>query len=137
MKTREELMEKIKSLDNPDIRIDTYTGFSYLHIDLFVNNKPALWCAISCEENIEDNQELDLKISDINDIVFLYDKKAKEIIIKLIKICKEIGVNKIYGRIAIVEKYDVIKRFYEDLGFSIIHTPREKNYDSAKITMIL
>ena len=38
MKTREELMEKIKSLDNPDIRIDTYTGFSYLHIDFIQDN---------------------------------------------------------------------------------------------------
>lgn len=129
-------MEKIKSLNTTDIRIDTYTGFSYLHIDLFLNERPALWCAISCEENIEDGQELDLKISDINDIVFLYDKKAEEIINKLIKICKEIGVTKIYGRIAVVEKYEKIENFYTNLGFSITHTPKEKNYDSAKITMM-
>ena len=137
MKKRNELMERIESLNTPEIKIETYGGFSYLHVDLNYNNKPVLWCAISCGEEIDETQALELKISDINDIVFHYDDKAEAIVKKLIEICKEINVTRIYGRIAVIKDFKEIEKFYTDLGFTIIHTPNEKNYDSAKINLVL
>ena len=146
MKKRNDLMERIESFNTPEIKVETYAGFSYLHVDLNYNNKPVLWCAISCGEEIEDNQTLELKKSDISfplpeelpfDIVFHYDDKAEAIVKKLIEICKSINVTKIYGRIAVIKDFSEIEKFYTDLGFTIIHTPNEKNYDSAKINLAL
>ena len=137
MKKRNDLMERIESFNTPEIKVETYAGFSYLHVDLNYNNNPVLWCAISCGEEIEDNQTLELKISDINDIVFHYDDKAEAIVKKLIEICKSINVTRIYGRIAVIKDFSEIEKFYTDLGFTIIHTPNEKNYDSAKINLAL
>lgn len=137
MKKRTELMQRLEMLNTPEITIDTYTGFSYLHVDLLYKNKPVLWCAICCGEEIEDDQLLDLKISDINDIVFHYDNQAKKIIEKLIEVCKELGVSRIHGRIAIAKEFKEIEKFYTNLGFSIVHTPKEKSYDSAKINLNL
>lgn len=136
MKKRTELMEKINKLNTSEITIDTYVGFSYLHVDLAYNGKQVLWCAASCSEEIKDNEQLEMKISDINDIVFRYDSEAKSIIEKLIEICREIGISKIYGRVTINNTFEETEKFYKDLGFNVVHTPNDKKYDSAKIELI-
>ncbi len=137
MKKRSDLMNHISEINKNGISAAVYTGFSYLHIDLMVEGSPALWCAIACEEKFDETKQLDLKISDINNTVFKYDEKSKEIIRTLIEICHEIGVSKIHGRVAVATNYDALESFYKELGFEVVHTPHEKKFDSAKISMNL
>ena len=135
MLIRKELEKKAQSFVPSNTLLSTvsYGGINFLHIDFYYKGLPVAWTQINIEKNELEREVIELKIADINKQLFFINNNGGVVIDTIMEFAKYIGAKKVFSRIFVKNNFDELNEFYSNKGFTVIHTPKEKSYDSARI----
>lgn len=135
MLIRKELEKKVRCFipSNPLLSTVSYGGFNFLHIDFYYDGLPVAWTQINLAKDDLEKEIIELKIADLNKTIFNIDINGSDIIDCILEFAKYIDAKKVFSRILVKDNYDKLNYFYTSKGFSVMHTPEEKSYDSARI----
>lgn len=139
MLIRKELEKKAQSFipANTSLSTVSYGGINFLHIDFYYKGLPVVWTQINIEKDELEKEVIELKIADINKKIFSIKSNGSDVIDTIIEFAKYMGARKIFSRIFVKDNFNELNNFYSEKGFSVVHTPKEKSYDSARIFKIL